>query len=128
MAPANARQRPIRVRSAPGEARFSTETEAIATGLLTGSNHESEHASETDTGIETGGIGSRTHALAVWVVRTVARRGEPFTVEDLYRVVERGNVPMPQGTTRADVEPLLRRLERDGERFSALRGETGGKP
>jgi hypothetical protein len=35
---------------------------------------------------------------------------------------------MPQGTTRADVEPLLRRLERDGERFSVPRGETGGKP
>jgi hypothetical protein len=124
MATANARQRPIRVRSAPGEAWFSTETEAIATGLLT----ETERASETDTGVEAGVIGSRTHALAVWLVRAVARRGEPFTVKDLYRVVERGNVSMPQGTTRADVEPLLRRLERDGERFSVPRGETGGKP
>ena len=117
-------EQPIRVRSEPGEPWFSIETEAIATSLVT----ENERASERDTGFEVGILSSRTHALAVWLVRTVARRGEPFTVEDLYRVVERGDVPMPQGTTRADVEPLLRRLERDGKRFNAQRGETGGKP
>ena len=125
MTPTTARQRPIRVRSAPGEGWFSTETEAIATGLLSETERESED--RTETGIEAGVFGSRTHALAVWLVRTVAQRGEPFTVEDLYRVVERGNVPIPQGTTRADVKPLLRRLERDGERFSAPRVETGGQ-
>jgi hypothetical protein len=114
-----AREQPIQVRSDPDEAWFQTETEAIATGLLT------ESARETDTGF--GAVGARTYSLAVWLVRTVARRGEPFTVEDLYRVVERGNVPMPQGTTDADVEPLLRRLEPDGERFSAPRVETGGQ-
>jgi hypothetical protein len=120
--PDTERETLIRVRSAPDGAWFSTETEAIATGLLTESNHESE----ADTGFEAGVFGSRTHALAVWLVRTVAQRGEPFTIEDLYRVVERGNVPTPQGTTRSDIEPLLRRLERDGERFSAPRAQPGG--
>jgi hypothetical protein len=126
--PDTERETLIRVRSAPDGAWFQTETEAIATGLVTESGHESGHESETDTGFEAGVLGSRTHALAVWLVRTVARRDEPFTIEDLYRVVERGNVPMPQGTTMADVEPLLRRLEPDGERFSASRVETGGQP
>jgi hypothetical protein len=116
-------QQPIRVRSEPGESWFSRETEAIATGLLT----ETAPASETGAEYEVIVPSSRTYALTVWLVRTVARRGEPFTVEDLYRVVERGNVPMPQGTTRADVEPLLRRLERDGKRFSPPKGATGGQ-
>jgi hypothetical protein len=117
------RESPIRVRSAPDEPWFSTETEAIATGLLTDNGHESE----ADAGFKAGVLGSRTHALAVWLVRTVAQRGEPFTVEDLYRVVERENVPMPQGTTKDDVEPLLHRLERDGKRFSLPKGATGGR-
>jgi hypothetical protein len=121
------RHYPIRVRSAPDGPWFSTETEAIATGLLTKSAHGS--ASETDTGFEAGVLGSRTHALAVWLVRMVARRGEPFTVEDLHRVVERGNVPMPKGTTKADIEPLLRRLERGSERFGdpLAAPDTGGE-
>jgi hypothetical protein len=123
MAHSNPPQKPIRVRSEPGEPWFSRETKAIATGLLT----ETVPASETEAEYEVIVPSSRTHALAVWLVRTVARRGEPFTVEDLYRVVERDNVPMPQGTTRTDVEPLLRRLEPDGERFSAPRAETGGQ-
>ena len=113
MAHSNGPQKPIRVRSEPGEPWFSRETKAIATGLLT----ETVPASETKAEYEVIVPSSRTHALAVWLVRAVARRREPFTVEDLYRVVERDNVPMPQGTTRADVEPLLRRLDRDGERF-----------
>lgn len=117
MATANAGPRTIRVHSAPDEAWFDTEVEAITEGLLTESASEAEPAA----------LGSRTHALAVWLVRTVARRGEPFTVEDLCREVERGNVPMPQGTTMADVEPLLRRLEPDGERFSVSRVGTGGQ-
>lgn len=113
MAHSGPSQKPIRVRSEPGDPWFSTEIEAIATGLLT----ETVPANETNADYEMILPSSRTHTLAVWLVRTVARRGEPFTVEDLYRVVERGNVPLPQGMTRADVEPLLRRLERDGERF-----------
>ncbi|EMA56459.1 hypothetical protein [Halococcus thailandensis] len=123
MAHSRSSQRPIQVRSEPGDPWFSKETEAIATDLLT----ETTPASETGVEYEMIVPSSRTHALAVWLVRTVARRGEPFTVEDLYRVVERDNVPMPQGTTRADVEPLLRRLEPDGERFSAPQAETGGQ-
>jgi hypothetical protein len=118
------RHSPIQVRSEPDEPWFQTETEAIATSLLSESTLKNE--SETDTGF--GAVGARTYTLAVWLVRMVARRGEPFTVEDLYRVVERGNIPMPQGTTMADVEPLLRRLEPDGERFSDPRAETGGQP
>lgn len=114
------RHQSIRVRSDPDEPWFQTETEAIATALLT--------ESEADTGFGANILGSRTHALAVWLVRTVAQRGEPFTVEDLYRVVERGNVPTPQGTTRSDIEPLLRRLEPNGERFSASRAGMGGRP
>jgi hypothetical protein len=117
------REQSIRVHSTPDEPWFQTETEAIATSLLSESALKNE--SETDTGF--GAVGARTYTLAVWLVRTVARRGEPFTVEDLYRVVERGNVPMPQGTTEADVEPLLRRLEPDGERFSVSRVGTGGQ-
>jgi hypothetical protein len=112
------RHQSIHVRSEPDEPWFQTEIEAIATGLLT------ESARETDTGF--GAVGAHTYTVAVWLVRTVARRGEPFTVENLYRVVERGNVPMPQGTTDADVEPLLRRFGPDGERFSP-RVETGGQ-
>ncbi|WP_435078577.1 hypothetical protein [Halococcus sp. AFM35] len=125
MAHSNPSQKPIRVRSEPSEPWFSRETKAIATGLLT----ETVPASETEAEYEVIVPSSRTHALAVWLVRTVARRGGPFTVEDLYRVVERDNVPMPQGTTKADVEALLRRLDHDGNRFGnpSAAPDTGGE-
>ena len=124
MAHSDPSQKRIQVRSEPGKPWFSTEIEAIATGLLT----ETVPASETDVDYEMILPSSQTHALAVWLVRTVARRGEPFTIEDLYRVVERDNVPMPQGTTKADVEALLRRLDHDGKRFGdpSAAPDTGG--
>ena len=124
MAPSNPPQKPIRVRSEPGDPWFSTEIEAIATGLLT----ETVPASDTEADYEMILPRSGPHTLAVWVVRTVAQRGDSFSIEDLCRVVERDNVPLPQSTTKDDVESLLHRLEPNDERYGepSAPPDTGG--
>ena len=102
---ADVSERSICVHSAPDDAWFRTEIEAIATGLLTES---ARPPGEDDVAC----LGPHLHALVTGVVRRLARQGEPFTLGEVYRAVERGNVSLPQGMTTADREPLLRRLNR----------------
>lgn len=110
--------RSMRVRSAPHEVWFSTEVEAIIDGVLT----ERNAATDRDA------IGEQIHALTRLAVRGLARRGEPFTAADIWQVIERREIPVPEGTIPADLEPLWRRLRRRIEQSDVARGTTRGEP
>jgi hypothetical protein len=114
---ADAPHRSIRVHSDPHDEWFSTEIEAITDGLLT----------ERNTATEDECVGSQMLALTRLAVRVVARRGEPFTAADIWQVIECREIPMPAGTTTADLEAVWRRLRRRIERANTARGNARGQ-
>ena len=111
-------ERSIRVHSDPHDEWFGTEVEAITDGLL----------AERNTAMEDECIGSQMLALTRVAVRVLARRGEPFTVADIWQVIECREIPLPQGTTPGDIEALWRRFRHRIDQSNAARGPTGGQP
>jgi hypothetical protein len=100
----------------PGTEWFDREVVAITEGLL------------TQCEIDALSLGPRMRVLVRLVVRQLACQREPFTIVDVYQLIERGDDPVPLGTTPAQRESLLRRLNRVVERSSPARAETGGQP
>jgi hypothetical protein len=109
----------IRVHSDPHDEWFRTEVEAITAGLL--------HMSDATTEADLVALGPHMHALTRLAVRVLAQRGEPFTGHDIFQMIEQREIPMPQGTTPADLEPLLRRLRRRVEQSNTTQAGRGGR-
>ena len=112
---ADAPERSIRVHSPPHDGWFRTEVAAITEGLLT----------ERNAPTEAERVGTQMRALTRLAVRVVARRGEPFTAADIWQVIERREIPMPEETTPADLAVLWRRLRGRIEQSPSVRAETG---
>lgn len=106
----------MRVHSHPHDVWFNTEVEAITAGLLTRRDAPADEY-----------VGKQMHTLTRVAVRVLARRGEPFTVADLWQVIEHREIPIPQGTTTADLVAVWRRLRRHGAPSTPTRAESGGR-